>query len=289
MIGFIEAQIAIALIALGYAGIYDLKTTDIPNISPYTMAISGIILNGIHSVISGNYSYIIWSLALGLGFFAFGFLLYYTRQWGGGDAKLLSGLGFLLPIAPIQMTSILPYPLILLINIFLVGAVYSIFYAIVVSFRTPGFFDMMKNDLSSNKGRMSIIFLSATGGMFLLSFVTALVFGKMNMLGDVIIMQTYLIPVILFLVILWRFVKVVDSKIFKREVPVNELEEGDVIVEDVELEEETLKAELIEGLTEEQVETIKEEKDTVKILDAVRFGPVFFLALVVTLLGFSII
>ncbi len=288
MIGFIEIQIIIALVALAYAGLYDLKTTDIPDISPYTMAIAGVIINGIHSYVTGNYSYILWSLGLGLGFFGFGFLLYYTKQWGGGDAKLLSGLGFILPTAPVQLNSLVPYPLVLLMNIFLVGAVYSIFYALVASLRTPGFVSTLVDDIKSNKGRMSIFFVIIVSAMFLFSVLMAFFTNKIHLLSEVLLMQSFLIPGIIFLLILWRFIKIVDTQVFKKEISTKDLKEGDVLVDDVKVGKKKLKAGLIEGLTKEQVKLIKKHHKKIRVLDAIRFGPVFFLALVVTLLGFSI-
>ncbi len=87
----------VAFVGSTLAGIIDLKTTEIPDKIPYVMMGIGIVGNLVKSYLVWSYTPIALSFLVGLLFLGFGFLLYYTGQWGGGDAKILSAVGFLLP------------------------------------------------------------------------------------------------------------------------------------------------------------------------------------------------
>ena len=99
-----------AFLGSSIAGIIDLKTTEIPDEIPYIMMGIGILGNSIKSYIFWSYTPIMLSIIFGLLFLGFGFILYYTGQWGGGDAKILSAIGFLLPQFS-SNRSLFPFPL----------------------------------------------------------------------------------------------------------------------------------------------------------------------------------
>jgi hypothetical protein len=66
-------------------------------------------------------------------------LVFSCTTWvngGGGDAKILSAIGFLVPVLPpgISVNLIFPFPIGFFFNVFLVGAFYMIVYAIVLTF-----------------------------------------------------------------------------------------------------------------------------------------------------------
>src|SRR3989338_10189237 len=87
----ITYSLAFAVLAVG--SITDLKTREVPDWVNYGLIISGIGLNLLFSVIYSSWSFIISSIA-GLGvFFAISYIMFYTGQWGGGDSKMLMGIG----------------------------------------------------------------------------------------------------------------------------------------------------------------------------------------------------
>lgn len=128
--------IAVAFVGSLAAGLWDLKTTDIPDKIPHAMIAIGIIIAVAESAIQSNYSILLNSLLSGGSLFAVGFLMYYFGQWGGGDAKILSAIGFLIPSIPSQFPGNIafPFPLSFLLNVFLVGTVYMISYAFIYAF-----------------------------------------------------------------------------------------------------------------------------------------------------------
>lgn len=124
----------IALTGSGLAGLIDLKTTEIPDKIPYVMIAFGLIGHIITSIIIGSYWPILFSVITGLIFLGFGFLMYFGGQWGGGDAKILSAIGFLLPYSVFQGRTLFSFPLSYFLNVFLVGAAYMIIYISILSF-----------------------------------------------------------------------------------------------------------------------------------------------------------
>lgn len=82
-----------------YAALWDLKTTEIPDEIPHAMIIFALVFYGIQSVIESNYWIFLNSVIAGGIIFALGFIMYYAGQWGGGDAKILAAIIFLLPVA----------------------------------------------------------------------------------------------------------------------------------------------------------------------------------------------
>ncbi|MEK6862951.1 MAG: A24 family peptidase, partial [Nanoarchaeota archaeon] len=125
----------IALIWLGYASIYDFKTKEVPDWISYSLIIIGLAFYLIKSVILKDLVFITQSLFGLLVLFLIGNLMYYTRQWGGGDVKLLSALGALFPVYPKDLLNYfnpnldLPFLLILILNLIIFGALYSLIYS----------------------------------------------------------------------------------------------------------------------------------------------------------------
>ena len=86
-----------ALIGVCISVYTDLKERIVPNELTYSMVIIGISFSLIYGVWIGDYFrafYGIFGAALA---FALGYLMYLTGGWAGGDVKLFSGLGALLP------------------------------------------------------------------------------------------------------------------------------------------------------------------------------------------------
>jgi Flp pilus assembly protein protease CpaA len=142
----------VALIGSIAAGLYDLKTTEIPDEIPYAMMAVGIVGNIIKSYLVWSYWPVLLSMIVGLAFLGFGFLMYYIGQWGGGDAKILSAIGFLVPVIPqqIKVTLMFPFPVGFFFNVFLVGAFYMIVYAVILSFINRDIWSVFVEDLKAN-------------------------------------------------------------------------------------------------------------------------------------------
>ena len=271
---------AVAL-ATAFAGstisaIWDLKTTEIPDSIPYIMIAIALITYGVQSYAEGNYWVIGNSLIVGLSLLGFGFLMYYFGQWGGGDAKLLSAIGFLLPVMPIGFSSLrFPFPLSFLFNLFLVGAVYMLFYALVMAASNRRIVSKFLNDVKSSS---KILFLSSASLFFVFIFLNLLVATTFSIAIDAdFLVKNSVIPLVatIFIVLIWKFAKAVEEIGFKEKIPVSKLKIGDV----------PIYFKLWEGITEKELRKIKKSgKRFIWIKSGVRFAPAFPLALLFTLL-----
>ena len=125
----------ISIIALVIASITDIKKREVPDFLNFSLIGIGIAMGLILSI----FNWSIWPLLTSIGGFVAGYLIaalmYYTGQWGGGDAKMLMGLGAMHGVAFLGPQSFIAhktYPLFftIIITIFLAGAIYSLFYLI---------------------------------------------------------------------------------------------------------------------------------------------------------------
>lgn len=257
-------MIAIALIGSLAAGLFDLKTSNVPDSLCITMIIIGLIIHSFYGLSTGDFSNLINSLMFGGLFLAFGLVMYFTGQWGGGDGELLIAIGVLLPNLSLVNTYF-PFAISFFINSFFIGAVYSVLYSIILAYRSP---EVSKSFLKSVKQpyilSALIIFLSLSIFSFFYFRILSIIFSLSFIL-----------------VLFWRFAKSIEKGFYKR-IPTSKLKIDDMLGEDIP----RLKIykRLIKGLTKGQIQKIKKIKRYVVIREGIRYGLVFPLTLVFTLL-----
>jgi len=257
------------------ASVSDLRTTEIPDEIPYVMMAIGILGHLLKSYLIWSYMPFVLSMIYGLGFLGFGFLMYFTGQWGGGDAKILSAIGFLIPeLTVINKSLFFPLPLSFFFNVFMIGAVYMIFYAIVLSIMNRNIWSIFLKDLRAN-ARMILVFnFCLIIVVFLSEIVISRYFQSFRFIDMIFFGLTIVLASLGFL-LLWKFVKVVETVGFKKKIPVSKLRVGDV----------PDYYKIWEGITEKELKKIKGSgKKYIWIKEGVRFAPAFPLALLFTLL-----
>jgi Flp pilus assembly protein protease CpaA len=266
--------LTIALAGCFVAGAIDLKTTEVPDWIPYAMMGAGILGAIYKSYVAGSFAPILLSGCVGIGYLGFGFMLYYLGQWGGGDAKILSGVGFLIPNLTVSRELFFPFYIGYLFNVFFVGAIYMIAYILVVSFIDRKIWAKFFGDIRT-VSRKYLLF--ALAGFLLLSaafsYITVSVLGIVPLWFS-IKFSLSLLCMVAAMFLLWRFAKTVEEVGFRRKVPVSKLKVGDVLME----------SKLWEGITKEQLREVKASgKKHVWIKEGVRFTPSFFLAILFTM------
>jgi Flp pilus assembly protein protease CpaA len=231
------------------ASAYDLKTTEVPNWVFYVMMIIGIPAVILKLFFSNNFDAFVISGLTGIGLFGFGYMMYRIGQWGGADMVLLALVGFMIPSAelgfPIPTT--FPFGISFLFNVFVIGAVYMIFYAIIVS--------------------STVVFTAL-----------ALYFNSLlsNVLNSFEIINMIILPLVLLMsfFFIYKFAKSVENFGFKKKISISKLRIGDMLMSERKL----------IGVTQKQINKIKKSGiRTVWIKEGVRFIPVFPLALLFTL------
>src|SRR3989344_1116475 len=121
----IEILYSLALVALIAASYSDIKTREVPDWISYGLIASALGLRLIFSLASFEWIILLEGLAGFLLFVAFGYLMYYTGQWGGGDSKLIMGLG-----AVIGLNITLA---VFFINVLVAGGVYGVAWMITLA------------------------------------------------------------------------------------------------------------------------------------------------------------
>lgn len=265
-------SLATAFIGSGIAAVWDLKTTEVPDQLPYAMIVIALLLFSYQSFVEWSYRPILYSIAVGLAFLAFGYLMYYLGQWGGADAWILSAIGFLLPFGYTQ--TMFPFPISFLFNLFLVGAAYMIVYAAVFALMNKRVIFQFTKELKANS-KLTLIGLT---GLFiillLVNWYVSKTFLSTTSPSMILVNSLFPLGLTVFLFLIWRFAHVVEEYGFKKKIPASKLKIGDMLLEEKKL----------IGITKEQLTKIKRSgRRYVMIKEGVRFGPSFILALMFTL------
>ncbi|KHO48111.1 MAG: hypothetical protein QT00_C0001G0123 [archaeon GW2011_AR5] len=254
----IEIIIILAVAGSIIAGLWDLKTTEVPDPLPIGMVAAGIIFWVANWIVAGELSPLLLSLGIGTVLLAAGMLLYSKGQWGGADAWILAAIGYMIPVYNGNIF-IVPY----LFNFMLVSIAYTVIYSVVIGLLNRKALAHVAADFKANIR----IIAGAPVAVF------AVILGISFVLPQFIGLSLTLVPLVFLLVIFWRYAVVVEKHVFKKKIPVGKLRVGDVLE----------KGNWV-GLTESQVRKLRREKRYVVIKDGMRFVPVFAIALVLTLL-----
>lgn len=100
MDAYLVASFGIAFIGLGIAAYTDLKTRIVEDYISYGMILLGIAIHLIQSVHTQDWTFLLTAIGSAVGSFIGGYLLWKIGFWAGGDVKLFTGIGALLPFNP---------------------------------------------------------------------------------------------------------------------------------------------------------------------------------------------
>ena len=248
----------IAVLGTALAGLWDLRTTEVPDQLPYAMVGIGVIYWLGNWLLNGDSGPLVISLAVGTLLLALGMILYKKGQWGGADAWILAAIGYMIPLYNGSIF-IVPY----LFNFMLVSIAYTVIYALAIGLMNRSVFPYVAKDLRQNKKivlGLPLAFLAVTFVISLVQPYAGLRFFNVFAL-------------IVLLVFFWRYATVIEKRIFRKKIPSSRLKAGDVLDDSKWV-----------GLTNQQIKHLKKKKRFVVIKDGMRFVPVFVIALVVTLL-----
>jgi Flp pilus assembly protein protease CpaA len=252
------------------AAYWDVRTTEFPDWLPYSIIIVSLALRGVMSLMSWDFSYILNSILIGILFLGFGMGLYYSRQWGDGDAWLLGSLGFAFPdAAGFAYTSFIPFPAAILFNFFFIAFFYLLVYSIALGLMSPDTSRKFIGEMREDLRRMVYM----TGGFAVacvatVIFVTSYFAMPVSLFLPVILSPLLLLSVIIFM----RYGRFVEANLFKRRVPASRIRVGDVLFDGK-----------WRGLTEKEVRVIRKKGKPVWIKEGVRFAPAFVITIFFTL------
>lgn len=269
---------AVALLFLILGSYFDLMTAEIPDVITVGLTFIILIISLVYSALVWDFSFFISSASIGILYFILGYILFYLGEWGGGDVKLISGvgcsIGFLGAINYLK-ESILPYYIDYLINMAIVSAPYLIIYALILGLMKPSvfnrFYKTMRNIVS--------IFV------IIISFIPSISALLLNLKSIALIYL--LIPA---LVILSIYLKAVEKEALQKRINVSELQVGDVLAEDLIVNgEKIFSSRNISGLERKDIERIKTLSKEGKIPTeitikwGVKFSPIFLFAFLLSI------
>ena len=271
----------LSFIVLFIGSLTDLRTREVPDWANYGLIISGVSLNLLFSISYMDASFIINSIAGLLIFFGFSYLMFYAGQWGGGDSKMLIGLGAMIGI---DVTFKNPQFLSgFFINTLFAGAIYGLLWSIFLAFRNRKRFvkELTKELSQKNIVAAKKIILSCMILLAVLFFIVKLVYIKILILSGALIALTTFY--------MWVFVKAIEKSSMYKLVEPSRLTEGDWIVNDVYVGKEYVCGPKDLGIEKRQIRKLVEfyRRGKVKkilIKEGIPFVPSFLIAFVVTLL-----
>jgi Flp pilus assembly protein protease CpaA len=254
----------LALIFIIVAVIQDLKTREIDNWISFSLIIFALGFRLLYSLFNGNFEFF-YSGLIGFGvFFILGNLLYYSKVFAGGDAKLMIGLGAILATPEIYSNVSAFF------NFVFVFLFVGFFYTIITSiFLCVRHFKLFKREfinlLNKNKRVMCVILLVS---------LILLILGRFDILFSVFGTMLF------FVSYLYLYSKAVDKACIVRTISTKKLREGDWLYSDLRLGNKTIKA-TWDGLTKKNIKEITQKYKETRIREGIPFSPVFLISFII--------
>lgn len=266
----------IGVLALFVATITDLKKKEVPDWLSFSVIAAAFGIRLSAAIAYSDIYYLLYGL---LGFsllFLLGLLLYYGRLWGGGDTKLLMGLGALFGTSPSFVVTNKPFLIVLLINIVIVGSMYSLSYATFLYIKN---FKRANREIKHQAQRMKL----ARFLYFLAAFASLVIFLVFPA-GLTKVLAFSLALFLIFYIHLLIFIRAVEKVGMYKLVPVSKLTEGDWIAQDIWIKGKLVCSKKGLGLEKRHIAALKKANiKRVLIKEGVAFVPSFLIAIIITL------
>ncbi len=259
----------------------DFRTREVPDWINYGFIMSGIGLNLLFGITYSDYSFIINSLLGFAVFFVFAYIMFYTGQWGGGDSKMLMGLGAMIGIEASFKSS--QFLFAFFVNVLFIGALYGLFWSAYSAIKYRKKFN---HELKKILKKGSIIRAKKII-VFSLPLIFFLVIIVKNRYATIFFLSLAL--VILTTFYLWVFIKAIEKSSMYKFVEPMKLTEGDWIVNDVYVDKQYVCGPKDLGISKNQIKKLiklRKQGKVKRILvkEGIPFVPSFLIAFLVTLI-----
>lgn len=267
----------LAIVGVTTASIFDLKTKEVPDWLNFSLIISGLSIRFMHSLIFLNWQYFFYGVLGLIAMFFLGSLIYFTGQWGGGDAKLLMALGAIFGTTPYFMNIQFHFLLVFLINLIMVSAIYGLVWSLYVYLKNFKKVNKKIKKLIIKQKKLAILYL---------------MLGGINLIFYLILYHTlfgliFLAFSIFFIVytILYFFIKAIEKIGMLKWVKPAELTEGDWIAKKIQVNKKIIIGPKSPGITKKQINILKKSKiKKVLVKDGIAFVPAFLITLILTIM-----
>jgi Flp pilus assembly protein protease CpaA len=258
-----------------FASVQDLRKREVANWLNFSLLTFALAYRGIYAGVFDDRMFLVYGL-VGFGlFFILGNVFYYTKLFGGGDTKLLAGLGAVLPFSSWNDFALLGIGFIILF--FLVGAVYGVFYSIYLVLRSKERF--MKEFRKGMRARKMLFVVPVALGIafwianFFMPVGWGLIAFAVLFSGGSLLLYVYLRALDVCMII-----------------PVNakNLTEGDWTMGDIKVGRKLIKKS-VHGLSWEEIKLLRKANKTVLIKEGIPFVPVFLISFLVMVSFYAIL
>jgi Flp pilus assembly protein protease CpaA len=274
----------IVLSALLVASYCDIRTREVPDWLNYSLICAGVATGLLASLVYGTWTYAAFSL-LGLGVFvALAYVMFYAGQWGGGDSKLLMGIG-----AAAGLEFSLSYPWLsaqnflfgFWINTLLAGVGYAIAWSIALGLRHRKVVSERFAEEVSRRAMLRNIVLGAS-----MLFAVFALFARIPEMRMAIFMLA-LISFFSFYALM--LIKAVEKSCMYKLMPPDKLTEGDWIAHDILIGGKYVCGPKDLGISKKQIALLRRfhtQKKISRILvkEGIPFVPSFLIGFILTLI-----
>lgn len=270
----------ITFVGLVVGSITDLKIREVPDWLSYGLMFSGLGLRLLFSVALLDWSVFVSGVVGFVLFVVMGYLMYYSGQWGGGDSKLLMGIGALVGLD--LDFSHFPIIIVFFITALLAGAFYGIFWVIGLALLHASSLRGELWRLGTRAGRVHRMGLLVTVPLFVLALLV-----PVDAVLRITLLVGALLPLLLFY--LWIFVKGVENVALIKHVQPEQLTEGDWIARDVVVDGKRVAGPRDLGIGQAQIKKLihyrqQGKLNMVIVKEGIPFVPSFLIGFVLTLI-----
>lgn len=268
--------VIVSMVVLAVGSFTDFQKREVADWINYGLFFAAIGLRLIYSAITLDPFVILEGFIGFIAFTVFGFGMFYLGQWGGGDTKMIIGLGTLfgLKVIPFDLYAVGNSLLVsFLVNSLLVGSLYGLLWSVVLVFKNRKKF--LKNWKIVSKRFQAFKILFALLG-------AVLIFAGF-FLED---MGIFLVPLgMLAIVMIYSFIftRSIEKGCMIAMLPPSKITEGDWIEKDVKVKGKYICGPRDLGISKKQIALLKKYKvKKVAVKNGIPFVPSFLLGFIAT-------
>lgn len=214
---------AAAILFLLAASIHDLKSGEIPDKITIGFTATILAISTLLYLTTSDADALIRPISVGTGYFLITYVLYHYGHWGGGDVKLLAGVGCALGLMDALghgwNSPLFPYYLVYPINMGFLVLPYAMAYTLILGFSKPAVFKQFLRQLASIKA-VTAILLSLAIPLLLYMHTKFTLFLLLSALMPSITLASL-------------FLKTSEEILLTKTIDISELKESDALAEDL--------------------------------------------------------
>jgi len=258
-----------AFLFIVFATVQDIKKREVANWLNFSLLAFALAYRAFYSLYSGNYNFFVFGFLGVVVFFVIENVFYYSRVFGGGDAKLFLALGAIWPYNSYYDLLFVGFGFIF--TLLFVGVIYSLIYSVFLVSRN---WSRFKKSFDSYFNRyFKLVFLIAGILFILFSIIESFVFGIFVFLGCLI------------LGVLYFYIKSLDDCMTVLKNP-KILSEGDWLEKDIKVGNRYIRKS-VHGLSLEEINVLRKMKKKVWIKEGIPFVPVFLITFILMVFFYS--